>query len=575
MLDDLRQILRQYWGYDSFRPLQEEIIRSVLRGSDTLALLPPAAGKSLCYQVPALAQDGLCLVISPLIALMKDQVEQLRRKHITALSVSSGMGRRDLIMTLELAARSNCKFLYVSPERLESELFRNYLPALDIRLIAVDEAHCISQWGYDFRPSYLRIPVFREQLPTVPVLALTASATPQVQEDIIRNLLFQEPAIFRMPLSRPNLRFQVVRAKDKAASIRESLSATKDSALIYCRSRKRAEQMSAILQGAGLSASFYHAGLDRPRRMEVQEGWLSNQIQTLACTNAFGLGIDKGNVGLVIHADVPDCLENYYQESGRAGRDGRSARALLLFDDWELDQLAQSASGRFPPLESVRQVYLALMNYLQIPAGAGAGRYFDFDLADFLDKFRIDARLLSNCWKTLEQEEILSYLDWIHLPSRVMFSTSHEALREWQKGNEAEAELADHLLRTYPGIMDQPVTIAEKKIARALRESSDSVSQQLRRLQSLGLLHYQQAKDSPQLFLMQDRVRESDLRINVMNYEKRKVQYQQRADIMIRYARLEGTCRSRFIAQYFGQDMDRSCGICDNCVAEEAVVPDR
>jgi RecQ family ATP-dependent DNA helicase len=382
--------------------MQEDIIRSVLDGKDTLALLPTGGGKSICFQVPAMAKDGICLVISPLIALMKDQVENLRRKSITAFSIFSGMTRKEVINTLELTANSNCKFLYVSPERLETKLFLEYLPILDIKLIAVDESHCISQWGYDFRPPYLRIKNLREQLPGVPVLALTASATPAVQDDICEKLGLVKPAIFRQSFARPNLSYSVFKVESKLNRILDILRKVNGSGIVYCRSRKRTKEISDLLLMHGIKADFYHAGLSQEQRNQKQEDWIQDRTRIIACTNAFGMGIDKPTVRIVVHADVPDCLENYYQEAGRAGRDGLKSYAALLYDKNDIDDLRELPVSRYPPLDTIRKMYSELMNFLQIPSGSGEGQYFNFDLPAFIRQKRFDTQQTIACFKTLQ-----------------------------------------------------------------------------------------------------------------------------------------------------------------------------
>ncbi|HRE39678.1 MAG TPA: ATP-dependent DNA helicase RecQ, partial [Chitinophagaceae bacterium] len=356
------EILKRYWGYNAFRPLQEEIINSVLHGKDTLALMPTGGGKSLCYQVPALVKPGLCLVISPLIALMKDQVENLRKKGITAYAIFSGMSRKEVINIFNVATESNCKFLYVSPERLETALFKEYLPGLDINLIAVDEAHCISQWGYDFRPPYLRIAALRKELPGVPMLALTASATPDVQNDICKKLEFTDKQVFRQSFERPNLSYSCFKVDSKINKIIEVLQKVPGSSIVYCKSRKRTKEISELLRLQNISSDFYHAGLVQEERNKKQEAWIGNKTRVIVCTTAFGMGIDKPDVRTVIHADVPDCLENYYQEAGRAGRDGKTSYAVLLYDNRDLHELEEMADLRFPGLDDIRNVYQSVAN---------------------------------------------------------------------------------------------------------------------------------------------------------------------------------------------------------------------
>jgi ATP-dependent DNA helicase RecQ len=370
-MPSIQSILKEHWGFTSFRPLQEDIINTVLSGNDCLALLPTGGGKSICFQVPAMAKEGLCLVITPLIALMKDQVENLRRKGITAFSIYSGMTRKEAIATLQIAGNSNCKFLYVSPERLQTRMFKEYLPSLGISLIAVDEAHCISQWGYDFRPSYLHIATLREELQGVPVLALTASATRQVQQDICEKLLFAKERVFRQSFERPNLSYSVFNVSSKVNRLQDVLTNVPGTGIVYCRSRKKTKEISDLLRMKGLSSDFYHAGLSQDQRSEKQEAWLKGKTRFIVCTNAFGMGIDKPDVRVVVHMDVPDSLENYYQEAGRAGRDGKKSYAVLLATKKELNALDDTIEKKFAGLAEIRLIYKALMNHLQIPEGMG------------------------------------------------------------------------------------------------------------------------------------------------------------------------------------------------------------
>ena len=562
----IREVLKQYWGYDQFRPLQEQIIESVLAGHDTLALLPTGGGKSICFQVPAMAKDGLCLVISPLIALMKDQVENLRKKNITAFAIYSGMSRKEVINVLELAANSNCKFLYVSPERLETRLFREYLPALGISMIAVDEAHCISQWGYDFRPPYRRIAALREELPRVPALALTASATSEVQDDICTQLAFKQKVIFRQSFARPNLSYSAFTVDSKINRIIEILQKVPGTSLVYCRSRKRTKSIADVLRMNGINADFYHAGLTQEERNQKQESWIKNKTRTIVCTNAFGMGIDKPDVRLVIHADTPDCLENYYQEAGRAGRDGKKSYAVLLWDHKELDELRKQPEIRFPGIYEIRKVYQALVNYLQIPSGLGEGRYYDFDINDFLKKFKLDTQLVIYSLKALEQEEMMSFNEQVFLPAKAQFICDKVTLQQFENAHEPMIPVIKTMLRNYAGIFDQPVAIQEKTIAFLARCSPSLVAEQLRKLHAFGIIAYQPQKDKPQLLLIQNRIREDEVRINQELYQKRKKLFSDRIEKMIGFTALTNDCRSTYIGEYFGDRNMIDCGICDNCL---------
>jgi len=569
---EIHSILKQYWGYDSFRPLQEDIINAILEGNDSLALMPTGGGKSLCYQVPAMAKDGLCLVVSPLIALMKDQVENLRRKGITAFAVYSGMSRKEVINTFKVAGESNCKFLYVSPERLESALFKEYLPGLGVNLIAVDEAHCISQWGYDFRPPYLRIAALREELPHVTMLALTASATPEVQKDICEKLEFQNHQIFRQSFERANLSYSVFKVDSKINKIIEVLRKVNGTSIVYCKSRKRTKELSELLQLQQISSDYYHAGLAQEERSKRQEAWINNKTRVIVCTNAFGMGIDKPDVRTVIHADVPDCLENYYQEAGRGGRDGKTSYAVLLYDDRDIHELEKLADLRFPSLEDIRNVYQSIANYLQIPFGSGEGDYYDFDLSDFLKKFKLVGHTTLYSLKSLEQENLLTFNEQVFNPSTVVFTTDKNQLRNIENENVKLDNIIKTLLRAYEGIFDQPAPISEKMMAGLLKIDYEEVKKQLHLLHTMGIIAYQPQKDTPQLFLSINRIKAEDVRIDMAAYIKRKEQFQRRMKQMLEFVDGNTACRSQVIGFYFGDEKIKACGICDNCLRQKASI---
>jgi ATP-dependent DNA helicase RecQ len=560
-------ILRQYWHHDAFRPLQEEIISSVLTGKDTIALLPTGGGKSACFQIPALALPGLCLVVSPLVALMKDQVDHLRRKNITAFALYSGMNRAALINTLKTASDSNCKFLYVSPERLETPDFLEWLLSLKISMVAVDEAHCISQWGHDFRPVYLRIAALRERLPGLPFLALTATATPEVLEDIKARLGMKEAAVFRSSFLRPNLSYSVFKVGSKIPKIVEVLQKVEGSSIVYCKSRKSTEAIAVALNRQGIPASAYHAGLPHEERTRIQGDWLKDRVRVMVSTNAFGMGIDKAAVRTVIHAGIPDAVENYYQEAGRAGRDGRKAYAVLVYEEQDLTGLLAMPDSRFPALQTVRRVYQDIMNYLQLPAGSGEGNYYDFDLEGFTGKFGVSGPETLNSIKALEQEGLWSFQQQGFLPARVQFVTGKPALHDFEEAHPEWQPLIDHLLRGYEGIFDQPAPVKEKGLAFALGKELPEIRSGFQQLQAWNIIDYIPQKESPQLYFFRDRPRAEDLYIDPIPYRVRKEQYATRIRAMLGYLNMREGCRSRSLANYFGDKTATDCGICDNCLA--------
>ena len=533
-----------------------------------------------------MATEGMCLVVSPLIALMKDQVENLRKKNITAYAIHSGMNRKEVLNVMKVVTESNCKFLYVSPERLETRIFREFLPGMGISLLAVDEAHCISQWGYDFRPSYLRINSLREELPGIPVLALTASATPGVQHDICEKLGFNPVLsknttaentvtssanwnIYRQSFERPNLSYSVFRIDSRINKILEILGKVQGTAIIYCKSRKRTREISELVQMHGISSDHYHAGLTQEDRSRKQEEWISGKTRVMVCTNAFGMGIDKPDVRVVIHADVPDCLENYYQEAGRAGRDGKTSFAVLLYHDTDLASLEEMASLRFPSITQVRTVYQAVSNYLQIPVGGGEGEYFDFDITDFLRKFKLNSHTTLYSLKALEQEGWISFNEQVFLPSFVHFTTSKEYLHEFENKYPAYEPLIKTLLRSYEGIFDQQTGISEKLIASLLKTNDEVVKEKLAAIDRAGVIEYQAQKDAPQLYLVRARVKADELGFDMAAYNTRKKQFLDRVGQMKLYIHERSACRSSIIGNYFGDPAVRDCGVCDNCLSRK------
>ncbi len=559
-------ILQHYWKHDQFRPMQEEIIQSVLDGKDTLALLPTGGGKSICFQVPALLMDGLCLVISPLIALMQDQVSHLTEKGIAAASLNSGMTYGEVKLVLQKASRGDFKFLYVSPERIESALFKEYLSVLDISLIAVDEAHCISQWGYDFRPPYLRIATLREELDKVTIIALTASATEKVKEDIIDKLQLQNTAVFRQSFERPTLSYSCFEAESKINKLIQVLQGVPGSSIVYTNSRRLTKEVCQLLQLQGISADYYHAGLTQEERERKQKAWIQDQTRVMVCTNAFGMGIDKPSVRSVIHYNVPDCLENYYQEAGRAGRDGKKAFAVLLYHPNDVIQLQELPDKKFPTVTTIQSIYQSLADFFQLPVGAGEGSYFDFDLKQFTENFKLETTTVINTLKVLEQEGHISFAESIFLPSQVMFITDKEALYGFETAQPQLEHLIKTLLRTYEGIFDNRVSIFESSLAKVMRTEINLIHQQLKELAAYGIIQYLPKKESPQIHYLLNRAPAKYLHIDHDAYHARKANYTSRVQDMIRYVSDTNTCRSVFIGNYFGDTQLLPCGICDHCL---------
>ena len=565
-------ILQQYWHHSNFRGEQEAIINTVLAQKDCLALLPTGGGKSICFQVPTMLMDGLCLVISPLIALMKDQVENLQKRGIQALAIHSGMNFYEVKETLEKAASGDYKFLYVSPERLETTLFKDHLHTIQICLIAVDEAHCISQWGYDFRPSYLNINKLREVLDKVPIIALTASATPTVQADIICKLQLADGLIFKQSFERPNLSYSVFNVDSKINKAITILTNVPGSSIIYCRNRSQTKSVAHLLSLQNISADYYHAGLSSSERNEKQQQWITNKTRVMVCTNAFGMGIDKPDVRTVIHYDTPDCLENYYQEAGRAGRDGKKSYAVLLYDDKDVTSLQALADIRFPIMYDIKKVYQALADFLHIPVGAGEGMYYSFDLISFTKNFQLNIIMVMAVLKALEQEGYISFNESVFLPSKVQFIAPKNVLNDIEQSHPKLDPVVKCLLRSYSGILDNQTSISEKQIAKLTRLTEADVKATLEQLQAFGIVQYTPQKESPQLHYFTNRAPAQYLVFNQAAYQQRKHIYQERVDVMLQYLQLTKQCRSQYISKYFGDDTAQGCGICDTCLANKTNV---
>ncbi|MGC4101492.1 RecQ family ATP-dependent DNA helicase [Ferruginibacter sp.] len=568
-----KEILKAYWGYDDFRPLQEDIINAVLEGRDVLALLPTGGGKSICFQVPALAKDGVCLVVSPLIALMKDQVENLKRRGINALAVYSGMSFFEVKKTLQNAAFGNYKFLYVSPERLETRLFLEYLPAINVNLLAIDEAHCVSQWGYDFRPPYLRIAALRELLPQVPVLALTASATKNVQDDICEKLLFgKNQQRFQQSFERPNLSYSVFNVASKQNKLLKILKNVPGTAIVYCKSRKHTQEIAELLRMNKINADHYHAGLSSEERTNKQESWIQNKTRVIVCTNAFGMGIDKPDVRVVVHYDVPDCLENYYQEAGRAGRDGRRAYAVLLYQNKDVNDLQQQSNTRFPSPDEIKKTYIALMNHLQVAAGSGEGVSYDLDIATFTAAFKLDVLQATYAIKALEQDDIVSFNEIVFKPATVQVIANRDDLTEFEKMQPQLEPLIKGLLRSYEGVFDLPVIIFESRLAKFLKQDIVAVKKGLQQLNDHGMIAYSPQKEKPQITLLKNRMYTDSYAINITAHLERKKNFEQRVKAMLEYTGDTLSCRSKFISGYFNAALEKPCGICDNCINQKELV---
>lgn len=563
-----RSILFKYWKYDAFRPLQEDIIHAVMEGRDTLALLPTGGGKSICFQVPAMLSEGLCLVVSPLIALMKDQVEQLRKRGIEAVAVHSGMRRRQIDLLLDNAVYGQVKFLYVSPERIQTELFIERFKRMNIGLIAVDEAHCISQWGYDFRPPYLQISSLREMCPDVPIIALTASATAQVQRDIIEKLAFRnEPLVFRQSFARPNLSFVVRKTENKDEKLLEILTKVKGPAILYVRSRKATEELARWLKKKNITASFYHAGLRHEDRTAKQDEWIHNRTRVMVATNAFGMGIDKPDVRLVIHLDLPENLESYYQEAGRAGRDGLRAYAIVLHQDADVSNLQSRVEQGQPSFSYLQLLYQRLANDYQLALGSGEGESFDFDMQEFCARHHLNPVEVFNGLRKLEEEGLLQFNESFYSPSTVFLAVDHTRLYEIQVANAALDNLIKMLLRLYGGeLFSSFVRIDESLLAKALRTSGHEVMEELNHLHELGVLVYTPVRDKPQVTYVVARQDAEKLPIDRRRLEERRKLIFDKMKAMTGYVETTFRCRMQYIQDYFGEQTESTCGMCDVCI---------
>jgi ATP-dependent DNA helicase RecQ len=564
-LENYRQVLTRYWGFTTFKPLQEEIISSLAAGKDTLGLMPTGGGKSITFQVPGLVNDGICLVITPLIALMKDQVNRLNSLEIKSMAIHSGLTREEIEISLENCIYGDYKFLYVSPERIGTQLFRAKVSRMNISLVAIDEAHCISQWGYDFRPSYLKIAELRQYVPEkVPFLALTASATPQVIEEIMSRLAFRQRNVLRTSFERKNIYYLVRKVEDKATYLLNTIRKVAGSGIIYVRSRKKSKEIAELLAGNGISADFYHAGLPQELRDKKQNSWSSGETRVIVSTNAFGMGIDKADVRFVIHWDIPDSIESYFQESGRAGRDGLPAYAVLLFSEADKSRLTDTVRHKFPPTERIKDIYEALCNYLQVPVGAGKESVHDFNMADFVTKYRLPVNETYNSLVFLQREGYLEFTEEINNPSRVHFIVGRDDLYKFQVANASYDSFVKLLLRSYTGMFSEFIPINEELLAKKSALSRDTVYQYLIRLANQNIIRYIPGKKSPLVIFSEERLDRKALFISPENWLYVKEKYEIRLNMMLEYAESNNRCRSVVLLDYFGEESDR-CGTCDVC----------
>ena len=564
------ETLKEYWGYDSFRPKQEEIVNAALEDRDVLAILPTGGGKSVCFQVPAMMREGIAIVVTPLIALMKDQVQNLNDRGIKALCVNAGMSAREVDTKLNNAAYGDFKFLYVSPERLGTQLFRNYVQEMTVSYIVVDEAHCISQWGYDFRPDYLEIGLLR-QMVDAPIIALTATATPKVCEDIMERLGFKEKCLLKSGFERPNLSYIVRKCEDKLGQMLNICTKVAGTGIVYVRSRKKTEELAAFLSANNISASFYHAGLGQDSRADRQAKWKSGQIRVMVCTNAFGMGIDKPDVRFVIHFDVPDSPEAYFQEAGRCGRDGRRSYAVLLWNSTDIKRLRQLATVSFPSLEYMEDVYHKVHAFYEIPYESGAGRQLKFNLDDFCRKFKLQRQSVYYSIIYMERTGHWTFSEDIDINTKVQIAADRNELGELELENSRMYALLEMLMRRYTGIFSYPVPVDEEYLASRIDVTVPMLRQLLYKLSLEHVIRYVPCDHATVIFLHHDRLRPKNVNLDIEKYNLMKASFTERMQKMVDYVQEEDVCRSSYLLEYFGQSESAPCGTCDVCRARNAV----
>lgn len=566
------EVLKEYWGYDGFRPMQEEIITAALEGKDVLAIMPTGGGKSICFQVPGLMRDGITLVVTPLIALMKDQVQNLNDRGVRALAIHAGMSRHEVDLALNNAAYGDYKFLYLSPERLGTQLFRSYIDVLDVSFIVVDEAHCISQWGYDFRPDYLRIGELRERI-DAPVIAVTATATPSVAQDIMERLGFKEKLLLKSGFERPNLSYIVRQVEDKYSQILNVCNGVPGTGIVYARNRRKCEELSAFLRAQGVSASFYHAGLGGQARAERQAAWKSGAVRVMVCTNAFGMGIDKPDVRFVVHYDLPESPEAYFQEAGRAGRDGKRSFAVQLWNSVDVRRAKQIEDVSFPSLEYIEDVYQKLHAFFEIPYDTGMGRQLKFKIEDFCKRFGLQRAPAFYALKYLERTEHLTYSEEVDIPTKVRINVDRKSLYDVELADQGQANVLEALMRSYTGIFSFLQQIDEEYVARRAGQTVPQLRQSLYGLSLAHVISYVPTDHSDVVVLHHDRLRPGNVNLMPSRYAMLRESFHARAEAMLEYVSETSECRSRYLLRYFGQTEAAECGTCDVCRARRASAP--